>query len=45
MALYLVLVGHILLITDKLVCVILLIKTLFDRTEARDKREKDGKKD
>jgi hypothetical protein len=45
MALYLVLVGHILLIAGGLVCVILLIKALFDRTEARDRREKDGKKD
>jgi hypothetical protein len=42
---YLILVGHILLIAGGLVCVILLIKALFDRTEARDKREKDGKKD
>ena len=45
LARYLVLVGHILLIAGGLVCVILLIKALFDRTEARDKREKDGKKD
>jgi hypothetical protein len=41
---YLVLVGHILLIAGGLVCVVLvLIKVVFDREEARDKREKDDK--
>ena len=45
LARYALLVGHILLIAGGLVCVILLIKALFDRTEARDKREKDGRKD
>ena len=45
-ALYLVLVGHILLIAGSLVGVVLfLIKAAFDRAEARDKREKDDKKD
>jgi hypothetical protein len=39
---YLVLVGQILLIAGVLVCVVLvLIKVVFDRAEARDKREKD----
>jgi hypothetical protein len=43
---YLGLVGHILLIAGVLVCVVLfLIKAAFDRAEARDKRENDGKKD
>jgi len=44
-ALYLVLVGYVLLIAGLIVSVILLIKTGFDRTEARDKKEKDDKKD
>lgn len=38
-------VGHILLIAGGLLCVILLIKVGFDRAEARDKRDKGGKKD
>jgi uncharacterized membrane protein len=38
------LVGHILLIAGVVVCVVLfLIKAVFDRAEARDKREKDDK--
>jgi hypothetical protein len=37
-------VGHILLIAGVIVCVVLfLIKAVFDREEARDKREKDDK--
>ena len=43
--LYILPVGHILLIAGSLLCVVLLIKAVFDRAEARDKREKDGKKD
>jgi len=38
-------VGHILLIAGALVCAVLLIKAVFDRAEARDKKEKDDKKD
>jgi len=45
LALYIFIMGHILLIAGALVCVVLLIKALFDRAEARDKREKDGKRD
>jgi hypothetical protein len=38
-------VGKILLIAGALVGVILLIKAVFDRAEARDNEEKDGKRD
>jgi hypothetical protein len=38
-------VGNILLIAGVIVCVILVINAWFDRTEARDKRDKDDKKD
>ena len=41
---YVVLVGHILLIAGALLCVILLIKAVFDRAEARDKSKKEDKK-
>jgi len=37
--------GHILLIAGVILGAILLIKARFDRTESRDKREKDGRKD
>ena len=46
LALYILMVGHIFLIAGALVCVVLVIKAIFDRAEARDKKEeKDGKKD
>ncbi len=37
-------VRHILLIAGALLCVILLIKAVFDRAEARDKSKKEDKK-
>ena len=37
-------VRHILLIAGALLCVILLIKAIFDRAEARDKSKKEDKK-